>query len=64
MLYAQGDAPADYPSRSELFWAFINAALRKSIDENLIVKVCLDEIYAGCSIYEHVKGKEVMMPIM
>jgi hypothetical protein len=54
MLHAQGDRPAGYPSRSELFWAFINAALRKSLDENAFVDACLDSAYDGCSIYEHV----------
>ena len=55
MLHAQGDSPAGYPSRSELFWAFILSALRKGIDENVIVTACLDEAYAGLSIYNHVQ---------
>jgi hypothetical protein len=54
MLYMQGDAPAHYPSRSELFYAFIKAALRRGVDENMIVSVCLDTTYAGCSIFSHV----------
>jgi hypothetical protein len=55
MLYLTGDAPADYPSRSELFYAFINAAFRKGIDENVIIDTCVDETYRGGSIYEHVQ---------
>lgn len=54
MLFLQGDKPANYPSRSELFFAFINAALRKNVDENVIVDACLDQTYAGCSIFQHV----------
>lgn len=57
MLYLQGDEPAGYPSRSELFWAFINAALRECIDENVVVTECLNANYAGCSIFEHVADK-------
>jgi putative DNA primase/helicase len=54
MLHLTGEQPAGYPSRSELFWAFINAALRASVDENRIVEECLSNSYAGCSICEHV----------
>jgi hypothetical protein len=57
MLHAQGDSPAGYASRSELFWAFICTALRKGTDENLIVAACLDTAYAGLSIYNHVQDK-------
>jgi hypothetical protein len=57
MLHAQGDQPAGYPSRSELLWAFINAALRKSIDENAIVALIFDPAYAGNAIYECANGK-------
>jgi putative DNA primase/helicase len=57
MLYLQGDQPAGYASRSELLWAFINAALRKSIDEDAIITACLDAAYAGNSIYTHVQEK-------
>jgi putative DNA primase/helicase len=55
MLHLQGDKPGEYPSRSELFWAFICTALRKGIDENVIVVSCCDETYSGKSIYEHVQ---------
>src|SRR5262249_18363032 len=55
MLYLTGEQPASYPSRSELFWAFINTALRKCVDENVILDACLDETYAGNSIYDHVR---------
>ena len=44
-----------YPGRSELFFAFINEALRKGIDENLIVEVTLDPAYAGYAIHAHVE---------
>jgi hypothetical protein len=54
-LAAQGAKPAGYPSRSELFYAFICEALRLGIDENAIVAAALDEAYAGNSIYEHVQ---------
>ena len=55
MLHLTGDHPADYPSRSELFWAFICKALRKGIDENVIVESCCDEAHSGNSIYDHVQ---------
>src|SRR5262249_34507437 len=55
MLHLEGDHPAEYPSRSELFWAFICTALRIGIDENLIVESCCDETYSGKSIYDHVQ---------
>ena len=54
MLHLQGGTPADYPSRSELFWAFVNAAMRHGIDDDKVVETCLDETYSGNSIYEHV----------
>jgi putative DNA primase/helicase len=54
-LAAQGDKPAGYPSRSELYYAFICEALRLGIDENAIVAAALDEAYVGNSIYEHVQ---------
>jgi hypothetical protein len=58
MLYLAGDTPAGYPSRSELFWAFINRAVRRGIDENKIVELCLDVTYAGNSIYQHVQDND------
>ena len=54
MLALAGDRPAGYPSRSELLWAFLNAALRKNVDENTILESCLDRAYIGNSIFEHV----------
>jgi hypothetical protein len=54
MLYLTGDTPAGYPSRSELWWAFVNMAIRCGIDENKIVEECLNATYTGCSIYQHV----------
>ena len=53
MLHALGDRPAGYPSRSELLWAFLGAALRFGLDEQEIIGLCLDDTYAGKSIYEH-----------
>jgi hypothetical protein len=55
MLHLTGGEPAEYESRSHLFWAFVNLAIRQHVDENDIVKESLSEAYAGCSIYEHVK---------
>jgi putative DNA primase/helicase len=54
MLYLTGDKPAGYPSRSELFWAFINRALKLGIDENVIISACL--ACHGYSIFEHVNA--------
>ena len=44
-----------WPTRSHLFFAFINAALRKSVDENAILEATLDPAYAGNAIYAHVQ---------
>jgi putative DNA primase/helicase len=52
--HGAGAATGGYPTRSELFFAFINEALRKGIDENRIVEVTLDPAYAGYAIYAHV----------
>jgi hypothetical protein len=52
--HGAGAATGGYPTRSELFFAFINEALRKGIDENQIVEVTLDPAYAGYAIYAHV----------
>jgi putative DNA primase/helicase len=58
MLYlpdsGHGNPVGHWPTRSHLFIAFINAALRKGIDENEIVEAMLDPAYAGKAIYEHV----------
>jgi hypothetical protein len=53
LLYVKGSG--DYPSRSELLFAFLNEALRKGVDESVIIDACLDEIYSGNGIFEHVK---------
>jgi hypothetical protein len=44
-----------YKSRSELLFAFIGGCLRKGIADESIIAACLDEAFAGCAIYEHVK---------
>jgi hypothetical protein len=54
MLHLQGAQPADYKSRSELFWAFLNEARRRNLDVNTIVDACSDPALAAGSIYEHV----------
>ena len=38
-----------------LLWEFIGTALRNGVDENKIVRACLDEKYCGGVIYEHVR---------
>jgi hypothetical protein len=53
MLYIDGAGA--YPSRSELLYAFINAALRAGVDAHAIIDACLDEQFAGKGIFEHVK---------
>jgi hypothetical protein len=53
LLHVKGSG--DYPSRSELLFAFINEALRKGVDESVIIEACLDEVYSGNGIFEHVK---------
>jgi hypothetical protein len=45
----------EYPSRSELLFAFIRLALNHGIDENSIIAACLDNAHAGHGIYEHVR---------
>jgi hypothetical protein len=54
MLYLSGDKPADYPSRSELFFAFVNEALRRGRDESEIIDAAIDPAFEGCSIHDHV----------
>jgi putative DNA primase/helicase len=56
MLDLQGETPAGYQSRSELFWSFVCTAVRKGVDENDVIAACLDEQYRGRSIYEHVQA--------
>jgi hypothetical protein len=36
MLYLTGDKPGDYPSRSELLWAFLCEALRVGLSDDNI----------------------------
>src|SRR5262249_18465143 len=38
MLYLSGDKPAGYESRSHLLWAFLCEALRKGVDESVIIE--------------------------
>ncbi|UPJ97430.1 virulence-associated E family protein [Bradyrhizobium sp. 172] len=52
MLHVSGAGP--YQSRSELFFAFIANALRAELDKNTIIVACLDAIYSGKGIHEHV----------
>jgi putative DNA primase/helicase len=42
-----------YPSRSELLYAFINAALRAGVTDEAIVAACLNDAHGGCGIFEH-----------
>jgi putative DNA primase/helicase len=37
-----------------LLWAFLHKALRVGIDDGRIIEACLDDLYKGNSIYEHV----------
>jgi hypothetical protein len=53
LLRVQGSG--DYPSRSELLFAFLNEALRKGIDDSVIIRACRNETYSGNGIFEHVK---------
>src|SRR5262249_9099164 len=54
MLYLTGDAPAGYPTRSELFYAFVNEALRRGRDESEIIEAAVDPALEGHSIHDHV----------
>jgi hypothetical protein len=55
MLYLTGDNPAEYATRSELWWAFVNAALRKGYAQDEIIELTLDQRFKDCSIFEHVQ---------
>jgi putative DNA primase/helicase len=59
MLYlpdnGAGNPVGHWPTRSHLFYAFINAALRKGVDENVIVEATLDAAYAVNAIHAHVQ---------
>ena len=54
MLGLIGESPAGYQSRSHLLWAFVNAALRKGLDDYLIVDACCGAAQ-GSSIGDHVR---------
>jgi predicted P-loop ATPase len=53
LLHLKDSGP--YASRSELLLAFIGDCLRRGAADESIIAACLDEAFAGCSIYEHVK---------
>jgi putative DNA primase/helicase len=44
-----------YPSRSELLFAFITAAIRAGVGDDAIINACLNSTYDGCGIFEHCK---------
>jgi hypothetical protein len=50
--------PGAYESRSELLLAFIGDCLRRGIADESIIAACLDEAFAGCAIYQHVKDNK------
>jgi hypothetical protein len=56
LLHVKGTG--SYKTRSELFWAFINMALRRGIDEEIIISACLDPAYGGNGIFEHVRDQK------
>ena len=51
MLYLTNSGP--YATRSELLFAFITAALKARVNDEVIIAACLDATHAGCSIYQH-----------
>jgi RecA-family ATPase len=53
LLHIQGTGA--YKTRSELLFAFITGALRAGVGKAAIIKACIDTVYIGCGIYEHVK---------
>ena len=53
LLHIEGNGP--YPSRSELLFAFITAALRAQVGRAAIVDACLDQAHEGGGIYQHCK---------
>jgi Uncharacterized conserved protein len=53
MLYVPG--AGSYPSRSELLFAFLTAALRARVSPAVILAGCLDSRYASGGIYQHVE---------
>jgi len=54
MLGLTGEAPAQWKTRSHLLWAFIHAALRKGLDDYVIVDACCGAAQ-GSSIGDHVR---------
>jgi predicted P-loop ATPase len=48
-----GKPHADYPSRSELFFAFVTVCLRAGVAAEVIADACLDDAHRGDAIYEH-----------
>jgi hypothetical protein len=53
MLLTQGSGA--YASRSELLFAFLLAALRAHVAEEMIISSCIDAAYAGGGIFGHVQ---------
>jgi hypothetical protein len=53
LLRAKGEG--GYASRSELLFAYLTAAIRARIADEIIIDSCIDRVYAGCGIFEHVK---------
>jgi hypothetical protein len=53
----KGEPHGGYPSRSELMFAFIMAALRAGMSIKAIVKACLDPAHQGHAIFEHCRGE-------
>jgi putative DNA primase/helicase len=50
--------PGEYPSRSELLFAFIGGCLRKRIADETVIDACLNETFVGCAIFEHVREQK------
>jgi putative DNA primase/helicase len=46
---------AGYPSRSEIVFAFLCEAVRAGVSDDTILDACLDDDYAGCAIYDHIR---------
>jgi hypothetical protein len=52
MLHVPGSGA--YQTRSELLFAFLRAALRANVADEIIIAACLDRAYEGGGIYQHV----------
>ena len=48
-----GKSHGGYPSRSELTFAFVTAALRTRASDGAIAAACLDGSRRGCAVFEH-----------